>query len=192
MKPLKIILCFLILFTVASCGKNEFMNIYAFTQIYNEHSDNSISISDFCFQKDSNNICTAFVGNGLLLTLNCDENDSINELRLSLIKDKSGTVTTQQTEDFNGTLLNLMCTYCGYDAPEAESVISSFGLNESNSFIKEGELTVKKGNFYFVYYSTSSISQVMIYNTYIYDVEITDKPVSKPYYAEDFIIKETP
>lgn len=192
MKPFKIILCFLILLTVASCGKNELMNIFAFTEIYNEYSDDSISISDFYFQKGSENTCTAFVGNGLLLTLKCDEDDSINEVRLSLVKDKSQTVTPQQTEDFSSILLNLICAYCSYNVSEAESVISALALNKNESFIKEGELTLKKDNFYFVYYSTSSISQIMIYNTYIYDVEVTDKPVSKPYYAEDFIIKETP
>ena len=61
-----------------------------------------------------------------------------------------------------------------------------------NFYTKEGELTLKRGNFYFVYYSTDLISRVIVSNTYLKKIEATEKPVSKPYYAEDFIIKETP
>lgn len=192
MKPLKIILCFLILLSAVSCGKNEFMNIYSFTESFNEQSETDIELSDFRFQKDSNNEYTAFLDDSVLLTLKCGEGGGINEINLSLIKDKSRAVTQQQTDCFKSTLTSLINTYCDYGTTETESVISAFGLEKNESYIKEGELTLKKDNFYFVYYSTASIGQIMIYNTYIYNVEATDKPVSKPYYAEDFIIKETP
>ena len=193
MRPLKIIICFIILLSFVSCGKSEFMNLYSFTEHYNKTSSESISISDFCFQPDDKQCYTAFLGSEgaeILLTLKSEKTDIIEEIRLSLVKEQSRSPAISQTDLFIEILRNTLYAFCSYTEEETENIISAFELGNPQTFIKEGELTLTVGNFHFVYYSTELISQIMIYNTYLHKIEATEKPVSKPYYAEDFIIKE--
>ncbi|MBR2893931.1 MAG: hypothetical protein IKB94_08770, partial [Clostridia bacterium] len=63
-----------------------------------------------------------------------------------------------------------------YDRYSAEALLGEFSLGEPSTFLKEGELTKKQDNFYFVYYSTPLVCQVMIYNTYLTEIEPTSKP----------------
>jgi hypothetical protein len=193
MKPFKIIICFFILLSFASCGKSEFMNLYSFTEIYNKTSRESINISDFYFQPEDKHSYTAFLGDEvseILLTLKSEETDIIEEIRLSLVKERSHSPAATQTDLFTRTLRNTLSAFCSYTKDETDNIISAFELDNPETFIREGELTLTAGNFHFVYYSTELISQVIIYNTYLHKIEATEKPVSKPYYAEDFIIKE--
>ena len=195
MKIIRIVLCFFIILTFASCGKNEFMNLYAFTESYNKAADNKLDISNFYFKKGQKGTYTTFlgdVGNEILLTAKSKNDDIIEEIQISLIKNKSSPPSDVQTALFRKVLINTIGAFCSYENKQADSIISALTLNDYNTFLKNGELTLKQGNFYFVYYSTDLICQVMIYNTYLHKIEATEKPVSKPYFAEDFIIKETP
>jgi hypothetical protein len=171
------------------------MNLYAFTEKYNKISDQYISIKDFYFSNPATSSYTAILGdegNNVLLTLNSGETDIIETVTVSLIKEKNKIPTAQQLELYNKILKDSLLTYCDYNDTTANNIISAFSLNDQKSFIQNGELTLKKDNFYLVYYSTEMISQVMIYNTFLNNIAPTEKPVSKPYYAEDFIIKEAP
>lgn len=195
MKIIRIVLCFLIILTFASCGKSEFMNLYAFTENYNKTADYKLNISDFAFKEGQKGIYTAFlgdVGNEILLTTKSKEDDTIEEIQMSLIKEKNAPPSYTQTDLFRNVLMNTISAFCSYEKDQTDNIISALTLYDNGSFLKNGELTLKQGNFYFVYYSTDLISQVMIYNTYLHKIEATEKPVSKPYFSEDFIIKETP
>lgn len=193
MKMFKISLCFFILLIFASCGNHEFYNLSSFADKYSKVSDSSINISDFYFSELQNTEYTAVLGEDgyeILLTLKCDQSDNIEEINVSLIKEDEQTPKAKQCEFFRQTLINTLITYCNYDNYTANDILTSFNLTDDNTLTKEGELTLKKGNFYFVYYSTSQISQIKIYNTYLLKIEATEKPISKPYFAEDFIVKE--
>ena len=193
MKIIKIVLCFFIILSFAACGKSEFMNLYAFCENYNEISEKKLSISDFYFQSPNIPQYTAVLGNQnceVLLSLESGESDIIEKVSLSLIKSKDIVPSESLIESFRSVLKDVLKAYCSYDEVTAKEIISSFSLYEYDTFIKEGELTLKRENFYFVYYSTQLISQFKIYNTYLHEIEATEKPISKPYYGEDFIIKE--
>ena len=195
MRIIKIVLCFLIILSFVSCGESEFMNLYAFTDNYNKTSESKLNISDFYFQNDQKGTYTAFLGDTgyeVLLTVKSEESDIIEEVQISIIKDKSAPPDNAQLVLFCNTLRNTLRAFCNYDTEQAETIISAFELNDNSTFAKEGELTLTQNNFHFVYYSTKLISQIMIYNTYLHKIEETEKPVSKPYYAEDFIIKNQP
>ena len=189
----KVSLCFFIMLVFASCGNHEFYNLSSFTDKYSKASDTSMDISDFYFSDLNKAQYTAVLGsnsNEVLLTLKCDLSNNIEEVDISIIKESGKSPTISQGELFRNTLINTLITYCNYDDFSAKDILTSFNLTDDSTLLKEGELTLKKGHFYFVYYSTSQISQVKIYNTYLHKIETTEKPVSKPYYAEDFIVKE--
>ena len=193
MKIIKIVLCFFIILSFASCGKSEFMNLYAFTENYNEVSESKINLTDFYFQNPRNFSYTAVLGssdNEVLLTLKSEKSDIIEEIEVSVVKSKTKSPDNIQIELFREILNNVLKAYCNYDDNKIKDIITSFKLDDYQTYIKQGELTLKKENFYFVYYSTELISQVKIYNTYLHKIEPTEKPVSKPYYGEDFIVKE--
>ena len=193
MKIIKIVLCFFIILSFASCGKSEFMNLYAFTENYNEVSEIKINLTDFYFQNPQNFSYTAVLGssdNEVLLTLKSEKSDIIEEIEVSVVKSKTKSPDNIQIELFREILNNVLKAYCNYDDNKIKDIITSFKLDDYQTYIKQGELTLKKENFYFVYYSTELISQVKIYNTYLHKIEPTEKPVSKPYYGEDFIVKE--
>lgn len=193
MKIIKIVLCFFIILSFASCGKSEFMNLYAFTENYNEVSESKINLTDFYFQNPQNFSYTAVLGssdNEVLLTLKSEKSDIIEEIEVSVVKSKTKSPDNIQIELFMEILNNVLKAYCNYDDNKIKDIITSFKLDDYQTYIKQGELTLKKENFYFVYYSTELISQVKIYNTYLHKIEPTEKPVSKPYYGEDFIVKE--
>ena len=126
----------------------------------------------------------------MLLTLKSEKSDIIEEIELSVVKSKTKSPDNIQIELFREILNNVLKAYCNYDDNKIKDIITSFKLDDYQTYIKQGELTLKKENFYFVYYSTELISQVKIYNTYLHKIEPTEKPVSKPYYGEDFIVKE--
>ena len=196
MKMFKISLCFILLFTLVSCGRNEFLSLYAFIDSFNKVSVQHISESDLYFENPKSNHYTAILGNPqeeIALEFICKDQVNIDEIRISLAK--NSTVPTQEhTKNFLEIFKSTAYIFCGYDENKTNEIISAFNLNTNDTFLKEGELTLKIDNFYFVYYSTKIISQVMIYNTFLHKIEETEKPVSKPYYAEDFILKdkETP
>lgn len=195
MKVFKISLCFFIVLCFASCGKNEFCNIYSFVDNYNTVSTDKISVTDFYFDNPGSSQYTAVLGNPneeITIEINSSSNALIEEIKISLIKNKATPPSQQQIANFIKILSNSLYAYFHYSEKECADIINAFELNLNDTYTKEGELTLKRGNFYFIYYSTDLISRVTVINTYLKKIEVTEKPVSKPYYAEDFIIKETP
>ena len=195
MKVFKISLCFFIILCFVSCGRNEFCNIYSFVDNYNSISPDKISVTNFYFDNPDSFQYTAVLGSQneeITIEINTLPDASIEEIKISLIKNKATPPSQQQTDSFNKILKNSLYAYCGYSETECADIVNTFELNTNETYSKEGELTLKRDNFYFVYYSTDLISRLTISNTYLKVIEVTEKPVSKPYYAEDFIIKETP
>ena len=195
MKVFRIILCFFIIFSLVSCGKNEFHNLYSFIDSYNDISRETIYISDFFFDSASPVKYTAVIGeegNEIALEIDCDNSGNIYRIKISVIKNENIRPDYTQIRNFGNVSRNTLLAYCQFNENECEDILNLLGLNNTDTINKEGELTLRKENYYFVYYSTQLLSQLMIYNTYLHQIEPTEKPVSKPYYAEDFIIKETP
>ena len=193
MKTLKLGLCFLIFLCLTACSDGELKNFTSFIDSYNEVADYSLSVEDFFFLDGSETTLRAFIDDDecqVMLSLNRAENGKIESLKLTLPKADSTLPRNKAREIFCRILTHIMMAYCSYDENTADEVINAFGLNEPETLYKQGELTLKRDNFYFIYYSNEVTSDVMIYNTYLHTVEATEKPVSRPYYGEDFIEKD--
>ena len=193
MKALKLGLCFFIMLILTACTDGKLKNLTSFIDSYNNIADVQLDIEDFFFIDGSENALRAFISNGerqIVLSLKEDENDKIESVKLTLPKGNGTLPTNEGCNFFCRVLTHALMTYCSYDEETAMEVINAFELHNSSTIYKQGELTLKKDNYYFVYYSNEVASDVMIYNTYLHTVEITEKPVSKPYYGEDFIEKD--
>lgn len=197
MKMFRIILCFFIMFTLVSCSKNELMDLSGFVYNYNTISEYDLSLADFIIQRDSDTVYTAVLPEShqnLLLSICQGSDNKIKSCKIALIKEDGSVPTNEEATTFYSKIIDVMSAYCNSDALKCQEIADSFNLYKTETLTKNGELTLKSENFYFVYYSTDIISQFNIYNTYIEKIESTEKPVSKPYFGEDFIIKdkETP
>lgn len=197
MKVFRLILCFFVMLTLVSCGKNELVDISGFIDNYNKLSSTSLDLTDFIIQKNPEVSYTAVLsenGCNILLSASQKSDKKMQSCKIALTKEIGSVPTKDEQVAFNSVIIKAMTAYCDFTTAECNDVINSFGLIASDFLSKNGELTLKKDNYFFIYYSTPIISEFIIHNTYLKEIETTHKPENKPYYGEDFVIKdkETP
>ena len=193
MKALKLSLCFFIIFLLSACSDSQLKNLTSFIDNYNDLADDNLSVTDFFYYDACENTPRAFIGDNeckVILSLKEDENSKIESVKLTLPKGNSTLPKEKLRDIFCRVLTHTLKSYCSYDSEIASEILNSFELQNPETLYKQGELTLKRDNFYFVYYSNEVASEVIVYNTYIHTVEPTEKPVSRPYYGEDFIEKK--
>ena len=194
MKALKSGLCFFIILMLTACSDVKLKNFTAFIDSYNQIAVTKLYAEDFFFYNNSDDTLRTFIGDSeiqVILSLKEDNKGKIESCKATLAKDAVATLPKEQVRDvFCRALSRIIKAYCSFDDKTAYRVIEAFSLNNYDSIYKTGELTTKINNYYFVYYSNEVTSELMIFDTYLYTVETTEKPVSRPYYGEDFIEKE--
>ncbi len=155
------------------------MDLSGFVYNYNEVSAAKTELTEFFFE-DGEIREFKLIKDNILLTLKEGPDGKISECRVMMTKlnengEESKNVSID-SKNFLYILKNTLRAFCGYDENSAEAIIDEFSLNEPGNLMKEGELTKKQGNFYFVYYSTQLVCQMMVYNTYLTEIEPTEKP----------------
>ncbi len=188
MKALKLSLCFFLIFLFSACSNGEFRSLVSFISSYNESSSEKISLASFVISADDT--YTVFPYGNILLSLREGDSEKIESCKIIIAKPDGTLPKSEDIEHFREVLTNTLIAYCSYDREAAEKLINSFGLSNNDTFTKEGELTLESENFYFVYYSDKVTNQLTVSNTYLEKIEETSKPVSKPYYGENFIEKD--
>lgn len=182
MRYLKATVCFLLIIMLTACQKSQFMDLSGFIYNYNKTSEDEIDLTDFFFAEGSIREFKMICDN-TLLTLKEAPDGKISECRVMMTKlNESGVQRNDinvSSEEFLSILKNTLMAYCHYDENSARELMNEFLLNEPDTFIKEGELTKRQGEYYFVYYSTQLVCQMMIYNTYLTEIEPTQKPKTK-------------
>ncbi len=179
MRFFKVPLCLVLVIMLGGCTKSQFMDLSGFVYNYNEVSDDSISITDFIYRKDEVREYKLTDGN-ILITLREAPDGKIGQCRIMLLKlGEDGEISKSLSSDgeiFYDQTIKVIQAFCHYDRYSAEKLAGEFSLSKDADFLIEGELTKKQDSFYFVYYSTALVSQIMIYNTYLAETEITKKP----------------
>ena len=184
MKTLKLSLCFFIILTLAACTKGEFRNIVSFTDSYNEFAETKISLSDYIIS-DSDYI--ALTDKNISIVLK-EADSRIYTCRVIITKNNRQ-ISEDSAVNFRETIRNVLMAYCNCSASESLEILKALSLEDNATLSKQGELTLSEGNLYFVYYSNEITSEFRITNTYLQKIDTTEKPVSKPYYGEDFVEK---
>lgn len=193
----RVILCFLIILTLVSCGKNELMDLSGFIHNYNNISETDLKLTDFIVKIDEDTVYTAVLCEddcNILLSVCSGSDNKVKSCKIALIKNDGSVPTDQQVKMLYAEIIDVMSAFCNFTTQQSQEIAESFELSKTETLSKIGELTLRKDNYYFVYYSTQIISQFTVYNAYVEEIESTHKPESKPYFGEDFIIKdkETP
>ncbi|MBQ8503285.1 MAG: hypothetical protein IJ491_03295 [Clostridia bacterium] len=190
MKKLSVLILCLSLVTgvITGCSRDEFVSVLRFTDNLNSQKNSEkISLDSYFVQ---NEIYSAVFADGeekILLRLITDEKGYIEEIRLTAQKvDENGQndpVTEKRKNLFTSSIARTVSAYTYLSQEEAEEIIGNMRLNDLSSYKAAGELTLTKGNFCFVYYSTDLVSMFMIYNIHLHPIEKTEKPESKPAYG---------
>ncbi len=179
MKFLKVPICLILIIMLSGCTKSQFMDLSGFIHNYNEVTNGNTAITDFIYRKDENSEYKLIKGN-ILITLKEASDGKICECRVMMLKlDEKGQRSNSLLSDgeaFYAEIINVIEAFCHYDGYSAEKLAGEFALGKNADFLKEGELTKKQDNFYFVYYSTPLVCQMMIYDTYLTKIETTKKP----------------
>ncbi len=187
---IKITILFMIFTLFIGCSREEFMDLYGFTErftyteispenFYTDKTEDGKMIYYSYFEKEKPKV---------MLKLICAENGKIDEIRIYLTKyDENGNKTAVITEDislFSKLISSSIEAFTGWNEAEAEDVMNQMQIYERKSYENEGELTKTKDNFHFTYHSALLGSEFIIYNTYLKAVPETEKPVSKPVYGD--------
>lgn len=193
MKYFKLLFSLMLVIILSACSSGEFMDLSGFIYQYNKVSSDKIDFCDFSFEKDENRDFK-LIHNNLLLSLKESDDGKICQCSLMVTKlsetgEKSESIN-KDTGEFLSMLKSVVRSYCSYDENSTQKLMEEFSLDKSDTYLKQGELTKKQGNFYFVYYSTELSSTMTIYNTYLREIEPTKKPVSKPNYGESIGITQ--
>ncbi len=182
MRYFKVPLCLILIIMLTACSKSQFMDLSGFIDNYNEVSDSDIDFTDFIYTTGESREFKLIKDN-VLLTLKEAPDGKISECRVMMTKlsengEQSKNISTD-SKKFLSILKNTLEAFCSYDMYTAEALIGEFSLGELSAFLKEGELTKTQDNFYFIYYSTPVVCQMMIYNTYLKEIEPTKKPTQR-------------
>lgn len=173
---------------ISGCSKNEFMDISRFTDNLNsQKTGTEISLSSYIIQNGVYSLPIYDGEESTLIRLVTQDGGNIEEIRLTIGKiDEEGNVsdvTDKRRNLFVSSIKRAIKAYTYFSEEETDQIIEAMKLNETNSYTQTGELTLSKGNFHFVYYSTDLAIQFMIYNIHLLPIEKTEKPVSRPVYG---------
>lgn len=189
MKKTVIKLCALLLsFSIfTACSRNQFMDLSGFIYGFNRVSDDEIDFDDiYSYTDEDDNVFEIFIEDdepNVVLKL-ITENDRIKQVRIAIAKmNENGNPITPSAEtvsDFTETVKSSIQAFCSFDSEKTRTLMNEFGLYDMGNYKKQGELTKSQDNFHFVYFSDSLVCEMMIYNTYLEEIEKTEKPESKP------------
>ncbi len=188
MKFIKLIVPFVALSFLVACAKSSFLDLSVFTYNFNNQSENKLAIEDFSFVSAENETEYSATLDDMLLTVTADSKGKINKIKLLVSKiDNEGNkkaITKDEAYSFYNLMADCISSFCCYDKNESFSILNEFSLSNADAFNKTGELCKDTDSFRFVYYSTELMSEMVVYNTVLKEVETTEKPESKPYFAD--------
>ncbi|MCM1544391.1 MAG: hypothetical protein NC110_03745 [Ruminococcus sp.] len=188
-----------LMFNLCACTKSEFMQLSAFIENYNRHqTEQPLGFTDLLATTNSGQTfynCFFSCGkNSVALRIIEDENKKIEQCRVILPKlDEKGkplTLTDDMISLFCKTAANTLAAFTLCTSEQAQAVINEFALTKPETFSAQGELTKQSGSFYYVYLSNSLVSEFIIYNKWLHEIESTNKPVSKVAYADTTKIRD--
>ncbi len=188
MKYIKLTIPFIALAFLVSCAKSSFLDLSVFIYNFNNQSAKELSIEDFSFVFTENETEASTVIDNMLLSVTSDSKGKITKIKLLVSKiDNDGNKKVISKEDVN-SFYNLMAdcivSFCYLSESESFAILNEFSLSSAETFSKTGELCKDTDSFRFVYYSTEIMSEMVIYNTVLKEVESTERPESKPYFAD--------
>lgn len=188
MKYIKIIIPFIALAFLVSCAKSNFIDLSVFTYNFNSQSETELNIEDFSFVLNESETEYSVVIDNMLLNITADSKGKINRIKLLISKiDDNGNkkaITQNEAHLFYNLMADCVSAFCYFSKDDSFALLDEFSLSSAETFNQTGELCKDTDSFRLVYYSTELMSEMIVYNTALKETESTEKPESKPYFAD--------
>lgn len=196
---ISIFAAFFLMVGLCACSQSEFLELGGFIENYNrEQAEQPLNFTDLLVSSNNGQTeynCFFPCGeSGVTVRIFANENKKIEQCRIIVPKlNEKGqalNLTDEVLSLFAMTVKNTLGAYTFCTAEQAQSIVDEFMLNCKETYKNQGELTKEKGSFYFVYLSNSLVSEFVIYNKWLHEIESTNKPVSKVAYADTTKVRE--
>ncbi len=189
MKKITALLVAVAVLSLTACKSEEFCNLVSFTQNFNENSQ-LYSLSHENYIIENNNTFYAFFPQDepvVVLKLQENEQGKLEKVSVTLGKYDSGAKIRALSEKDNAVFYEVIKTavaaFTNFESEECKSICDEFFLSDLNTIKKQGEMNKTQNAYHFVYYSNSLVSMFTVTNTWLCEVEKTEKPESKPYFG---------
>ena len=189
-KTVRLIFIISMCFALTACRNNDFVNLSSFIDHYNAVSEeeNRIDFSDFLIDDSENKQTASFFPFGTYNIAVRLENDALNQIgeaRIVLRKtDKNIHPLTLTENDLNCFLQACNKTVFALSNREISEVPEQILPASVSELLKENEKTADCGGYYFIFYSNSLVSEVIIRNNQLKQTETTGKPENKVPFAQ--------
>ncbi|MBQ9913338.1 MAG: hypothetical protein IJO73_03815 [Clostridia bacterium] len=189
-KTPKLAIIIMLFILLTGCVRDEFMDLYGFSDRF---SCSELTPEDFYTEKteDGKNAFFTYFSKGstvIMLKLICSDDNKTDEVRIYIPKyDENANnkaITAEDISFFIGITSSALRAFTGWNETVCEDITDRMCLYDRSSYEKEGELTMTRENFHIVYHSASIGSEFIIYNTFLTEVPVTEKPESKPVYGD--------
>lgn len=177
-------------FIFSACRNTDFVNLSSFIDNYNaiNEAENQIDFSSFVVDESENRETASFFPFQTYIVAVRLENDDlkqIGEARIVLRKtDKSANQLNLTENELNCFLQACNRTIFALSNREISEVPAKILPVSVSDLLKESEKTTEDGGYYFIYYSNSLVSEVIIRNNKLKQTETTNKPENKEPFAQ--------
>ncbi len=189
-KSAVIIMIIFLCFVLSACRNTDFVNLSSFIDNYNTVSEqeNKIDFSSFVVDENENKQTVSFFPDGtdkMAVRLENDEFRQIGEARIVLRKADKNADRIELSEDDRNSFFNV-CNKTAYAFSNGEitEIPAQIFPASVPDLFKESEKTKETGDYYFIYYSNSLVSEVIIRNNKLKQTETTNKPENKAPFAQ--------
>lgn len=176
-------------FIFTACRNTDFVNLSSFIDNYNavNEAENKIDFSSFVVDENENKQIVSFFPDGtdiMAVRLENDEFRQIGEARIVLRKaDKNGDRIELIENDRNSFFNVCNKTAYAFSNGEITEIPAKIFPASVPDLFKESEITKETGDYYFIYYSNSLVSEVIIRNNKLKQTQTTNKPENKEPFA---------
>ncbi len=194
-KTLKIfVLLFFIMTLFSACSESETTDAGTFVERYAKICGFPFGFSNVVASEKDGETKYSFIdsndenkGKKILATMLENKSKKLYECRITIAKSdgkKKAEFSRQDRERYFSACLKVLRAFSNFDEEKAKSALLQLGIDKEDTFIKNGERTLKTDEYYLVSIGNDAAAEVIIYNTYLKRIEETEKPESKPVFDE--------
>lgn len=189
-KTAALILILSMCFALSACRNTDFVNLSSFIDHYNTlcEEESQLDYSSFIVDQNENKQIASFFPYGsykITVRLENDEFKQIGEARIVLRKtDKNANRIELSDEDLKNYLEVCNKTVFAFSNCEINEVPKAILPSSVADLKEETEKTAELQEYYFIYYSNSLVSEIIIRNNKLKQTETTKKPENKEPFAK--------
>lgn len=186
----KIFASLIIVSFLCACSESAFVDFGTFFERFCESENSSLSFSDVLFsEKDGGKEYVFSPSKGedgeekTVIRLFSNSGGKLYECRVIFPKllenGKPMSRSQGEKENFQKICENALSAFSGFSFEKSEAALSELEFESETAFSKSFEKTKKERGIYLVALSNEAVTELVIYNSYLHEIEETQKPESR-------------